>query len=191
MAIDLRSAATPWSRTGTSARQPGNPSRLARAGHAVAPNRDPLKWVGSSSRGSPSFAAAFTGRRSAGTRRGTAAVELAVCLPILVLVIMGSLECCGMIFLNQSLHIAAYEGARVGIRSDADNADVTARANEILDVRDVQSATIVINPPDVRAIVSGQTVTITVTAPCDENSIFTPWFFQGRTLAGETTMIKE
>lgn len=124
-------------------------------------------------------------------RRGTSAVELAVCLPTLVLVIIGSLECCGMIFLNQSLHIAAYEGTRLGIQSDATNADVIDRANDILGARNVNSASITIEPADVSGVVSGETITISLSAPCDANSMMTPWFFQGRTLVGQTTMIKE
>ena len=142
------------------------------------------------SKGSEARFSAWRKARDA-SRRGTSAVELAVCLPILVLVIIGSLECCGMIFLNQSLHIAAYEGTRVAIHSDATNQEVIDRANDILAARDVESAAIAFNPPDVSAVLSGQTVTITLSAPCDDNSILTPWFFQGRTLFGQTTMVKE
>ena len=125
------------------------------------------------------------------SRCGTSAVELAVCLPVLMLVIIGSLECSGMIFLNQSLHIAAYEGARVAIRSDATNAEVIDRANDILSVRNVILPSLTVNPSNVSGILSGQTLTVTLSAPCDANSLLPPWFFGGMTLVGQTTMVKE
>jgi len=124
-------------------------------------------------------------------RRGVAAVELAVLLPVLLLVIIGSLECSGMIFLNQSLHIAAYEGARVAIQSDATNADVIDSANSILGARSINAPLLTLNPTDVSGILSGQTLTVTVSAPADANSLLPPWFFGGMTLVGQTTMIKE
>ena len=42
-----------------------------------------------------------------------AVVELAVCLPVLVLIIMGSIEACNLTFLKQKLTEAAYQGAMV------------------------------------------------------------------------------
>ncbi len=48
-------------------------------------------------------------------RDGVAATELAVCMPVIVLVVLATIESCAMIFLQQSLSIAAYEGARVAL----------------------------------------------------------------------------
>ena len=42
-------------------------------------------------------------------------VELAICLPVLILLLFGTIEACAIIYLNQSLKIAAYEGARVSL----------------------------------------------------------------------------
>lgn len=124
-------------------------------------------------------------------RRGTAAIELAVCLPVLLLLVLGSIECCGMIFLSQSLHISTYEGARVAIQSQATNADVIARSNEPLIARNVHSASFTLDPPDVRSVAGGETITVTVSVPCDANSILPLRFFKGRTLSAQTTMVKE
>lgn len=52
-------------------------------------------------------------------RRGLAAIEFAICLPVLALLVFGSLEATAFIFLKQSLHVAAYEGVRNGSRADA------------------------------------------------------------------------
>ena len=50
------------------------------------------------------------------TRRGVAAVELAVCLPVIILLVFGAIEASSFIFLKQSLNVAAYEGIRESIR---------------------------------------------------------------------------
>lgn len=124
-------------------------------------------------------------------RRGTAAVELAVCLPLLLLLVLGSIECCGMIFLSQSLHISTYEGARVAIQAQATNADVLARSNEPLIARNVHYASFTLDPPDVSSVAGGETITVSVSVPCDANSILPLRFFTGRTLSAQTTMVKQ
>ena len=45
-------------------------------------------------------------------RFGNATVELAVCLPVLVLIIFGSLQASSMYFLRQAMVQSAYEGVK-------------------------------------------------------------------------------
>jgi len=129
--------------------------------------------------------------RGTAQRRGAAAVELAICLPLLVLLVMASIEACTMIFLDHSLTIASYEGVRAGINYDGTNADVLARANAIVNSRDIKDAKVTLNPPDVASAERGQTIAVTVSAPCNANMIIPPWFYDGRTLRATMTMVKE
>ncbi len=124
-------------------------------------------------------------------RRAAAAAELAICLPLIVFLLLASLEACTMIFLDHSLTIASYEGVRVAINYDATNADVVARSNQIIADRSVEGATVSINPANVANVNRGDRITITVAAPCDANAIIPPWFYGGRTLTCSTTMVKE
>ena len=56
--------------------------------------------------------------------RGVAAVELAICLPILILLVCGSIEF-GLLFYNQQVITnASREGARAGIVAETVNADI-------------------------------------------------------------------
>jgi Flp pilus assembly protein TadG len=130
-------------------------------------------------------------RRRETMRRGAAAVELAICLPLLVLLVMASIEACTMIFLDHSLTIASYEGVRAGINYDGTNADVLSRANAIINSREIQGATVTINPPDVANAQRGETIAVTVSAPCNLNMVIPPWFYDGRTLRATMTMVKE
>ena len=59
-------------------------------------------------------------RRANVRRRGVAASELAVCLPVIVLLVLAMIEACTMIFLKQSLTVAAYEGVRTAIEPNGD-----------------------------------------------------------------------
>jgi len=56
--------------------------------------------------------------------RGVAAVELAICLPILMLLVCGSIEF-GLLFYNQQVITnASREGVRAGIVTETETADI-------------------------------------------------------------------
>ena len=130
-------------------------------------------------------------RARASQRRGVAAVEFAVCLPVLAMLVFGSLEACTMIFVDQTLSIASYEGIRVAIQKDATSADVIRRCKDILTSRNINGAKVDLQPTNVSGLSPGTDVTVTVSAPCDSNSLIPPWFFGGRTLESQTMMVKE
>ncbi|MEO2047664.1 MAG: TadE/TadG family type IV pilus assembly protein [Pirellulales bacterium] len=72
------------------------------------------------------------------TRQGVAAAELAVCLPVLVLLVLAMIESCTMIFLKQSLTVTAYEGVRTVLQERAVAADVQKTCQQIFADRRVQ-----------------------------------------------------
>jgi Flp pilus assembly protein TadG len=129
--------------------------------------------------------------RRIGPHRGAAAAEMAICLPLMVMLVLGSIETCSMIYLRHSLTIASYEAARVAIDFDATNTEVLARCQEILDAREVADADIDIEPDDVTMVERGQPIAITVSAPSDSNNIIPAWFYGGKTLSHRMTMVKE
>lgn len=124
-------------------------------------------------------------------RRGVAAAELALCLPLIVFLLLASIEACSMIFLDHSLTIAGYEGVRTAINYDGTNASAYARCNQIITDREVQSATISFSHPNVAAVPRGVPITVTVSAPCANNAILPLWFYDGRTITNSITMVKE
>jgi len=136
------------------------------------------------------LAATIRPRRLA-ARRAAAAAELAICLPLIVFLLLASLEACSMIFLDHSLTIASYEGVRVAINYDGTNTAVLARSNEIIADRGVEGSSIAISPANVSTANRGTPITITVSAPCDANALLPTWFYGGKTLTCSTTMVKE
>jgi Flp pilus assembly protein TadG len=123
--------------------------------------------------------------------RGVAATELAVCLPVIVLLVIATIEACSALFLKQSLTAAAYEGVRTAIAQNASPADVQAACNQLLADRKIKGATITINPPSIVNLNPGEYVAITVSAPCSSNSLVPATFYRGRTLSATATMMIE
>ena len=124
-------------------------------------------------------------------RRGLAAAELAVCLPVIVLLVLATIEACSMVFLKQSLTVAAYEGVRTAIADGATADSVMATCEQILKDRHVEDAKITVTPTDIAALSPGQYVDVTITAPCDANSIIPDMFYRGRKLSAGASMMIE
>jgi Flp pilus assembly protein TadG len=125
------------------------------------------------------------------TRSGLATVELAICLPILALLIFGSIEAASFIFLKQSLQVAAYEGVRAGIRQDATNAIAIERAQAILASRTIRNAAIRFVSGPVESAARGQEIVIEVSAPTNTNSPLAGQWVSNRTLTSRLVMLKE
>lgn len=124
-------------------------------------------------------------------RRGAAAVELGLCLPLIVVFCLGSIEACSMIYLKQSLTIAAYEGARLANTQDATTADVESRCNQILNDRGVTGASVNVHPAEVLTVPQDTYFSVECTAPCDSNAVVTRMFFAVSTLSGRAEFLKK
>lgn len=124
-------------------------------------------------------------------RNGGALVELAVCLPVLILLVMGSIEASHAIYLKQSLVTAAYEAIREATDESATTASAISKAQEILDHRNVQASSITFSPANVTLTTRGQPITVTVSAPCQINMPIATRFLTAPTLTVQATMVKE
>ncbi len=125
------------------------------------------------------------------TRRGVATVELALCLPVLALLVFGSIEAASFIFLKQSLQVAAYEGIREGIRSGASEGSALARANAIISSRVIRDTNVRFVTGSPAATTRGQQVIIEVSAPTRTNSPLAGQWVPNRTLTTRLVMLKE
>ena len=121
-------------------------------------------------------------------RQGVAAVEMAVCLPVLVLLTLASIEACTMIFVQQTLETTAYEAARFAVSPTAVAADGIVRGQQVIDDRGLVDAQINVDPSTPQR---GDNVTATVTAPFDSNRMFPQFFFGNQLLSADVTMRKE
>ncbi|MCM2373499.1 TadE family protein [Aporhodopirellula aestuarii] len=131
----------------------------------------------------------IAGRRR--SRRGAAAVEFAVCLPILVLLVFGSIEASCMIFLKQTLHVAAYEATRVAIRDGRSNADGEQSARQILEARSVNGFDIRFPNGEAFDADRGAEIVAEISAPSAPNSPLIGQFISDRVLTARVVMIKQ
>lgn len=124
-------------------------------------------------------------------RRGVAAVEFAVCLPVLVLLVFGAIEASSFIFLKQSLNVAAYEGIRETVRIGSNNANGINRAQNILNARNVNGFNINFPNGDAASADRGDLIAIEVSAPTATNSPLAGQWLTNRTLTARIVMVKE
>lgn len=124
-------------------------------------------------------------------RKGIAAVECAICLPIIVLLVLAMIEACSMVFVKQSLTVAAYEGAHRAVSPNATAASVSATCQQILDDRRIGSASIEVIPNDLTSLEIGEFFEVRISAPAGANSIVPGRFFLGKTLTASAELMKE
>jgi len=124
-------------------------------------------------------------------RRAAATVELAICLPLLIMLTFGAVESSNMIFTKQAVTAAAYEGVRIAIRPNGSTSDTQTRIQEVITARRVNGIQTSIAPAEVGSLPRGTPISVTVTADCDVNTVGPSWYFTGRTLTVTVTMVKE
>lgn len=120
-------------------------------------------------------------RRRVGTDRGAVAVEFAIVLPILLLLILGIVEFGRAYYVQTTLSGAAREGVRaMALHNNASEAITTVQSSAL--GLGVTSGQIAISPS---SCTLGSTVTVTVTYPM---AYLTGFFGDTLTLTGKGTM---
>jgi Flp pilus assembly protein TadG len=125
------------------------------------------------------------------SRRGVAAAELAVCLPVVVLLVMATIESCSALFLKQTLTVAAYQGVRAAIVKGSTAATVQTACDQIVKDRRIQGSQVTLNPANIASLKPGDYIDVTVSAPCTANSPVPTTFFRSRTLVAKASMMIE
>jgi Flp pilus assembly protein TadG len=126
-------------------------------------------------------------------------IELAVVLPMFVLLLFGMAEASRMCMVAQLLANAAREGCRVAASKNKTQADVTARVNATLAASGMVPAkvttTITISPAraNVQSSIRGDKINVTLTVPFrDVNWLPSPFFYGGTTpVRGVAVMCSE
>lgn len=125
-------------------------------------------------------------------RRGVATVELAFCLPLLLLLVLGSIETCNVVFQKQTMTAAAYEAARTALRQDATSAQARAFAEQVLQARNVRTFTLTFSPTEVSNLPRGTPITVQISSPADQNTVMphNGWY-RSRNLQVSVRAVKE
>ena len=135
--------------------------------------------------------------RQAKARRGSSTVELAVCLPFLFALSFGMLEYCNLVFLRCRMVSAAYESARLASRpttsqyTAASATAVTSYCSTLLTQLGVNGAVVTISPADLSTCSPQDIVTVSITAPFNQNSLTTLVTGPSKTLNASATLVVE
>ncbi|MBA4031549.1 MAG: pilus assembly protein TadE [Planctomyces sp.] len=122
--------------------------------------------------------------------RGAATVELAICLPIIMLVVFGSIESANAIFLKTTLTQASYEAARAVTSTGGTVEAAEARAREVLASRNVTGASISFTPTVESATPVGTMIQVKVSSPVTSLSGMFDWFTNLTRLEATTSMVR-
>ena len=111
-------------------------------------------------------------RRIADKQRGAAVAELAVCIPIVFVVVFGAIEACDLHFLRQALVAAAYEGALLGSQQDKTEAEIIQRVQTTLSARNITVSDVSVNVQgsNYDSMKAGRPFTVHIEAPLGPNA---------------------
>ena len=121
--------------------------------------------------------------------QGAVTVEVALCLPVLFVILIGSYELARANMMMHSTESAAYEGARVGIIPGATEEGVRAAVGRILGVVGVTNFEIEVNP----AVITNtdEDIEVIVTVPFRDNLSLPVLFIQNPTFTGRCSLKRE
>jgi len=99
-----------------------------------------------------------------GQRRGVAAVEMAIALPLLILLILGLIEYSWLFLTKQALTNSARQGARIGATLDATSDEVRDAVTQSMTSAGLAASgySVTITPGDITALTPGEPLTVTV-----------------------------
>lgn len=124
-------------------------------------------------------------------RRAAAAVELAVCLPVIVVLVFGALEGANIMFCRQAMVEAAYEACKHASRPDGTSTQANTLATDILRARRINAANITLTPANVATVAPGQEVAVRITVSSNTRTYTGLGLFNGRTIDVSAKMQKE
>ena len=125
-------------------------------------------------------------------RRGAAVVEFAVVSPVLILFLLGIIECGRMVMVQQALTTAVREGARIAIVEGTSASTAEEAVESFLAAVGVHGTQISVSPNITSGVAHGEPITVAVAVPFKEVSwLPNPFLFRDKTLTSSATMRRE
>lgn len=124
-------------------------------------------------------------------RKGGALVEFVICLPVFLTIAIGTIESCRMIYIRQSVQIAAYECARLSITPGVAIEDVEDLAYVLVTGRGLAGHSLVLSTDNLSELEYGDLLAVTVAVPVIENTVFGRWSLNESSIDGTVTIMAE
>ncbi len=126
--------------------------------------------------------------------RGVVTIEMAIALPLLLLLILGVIEYGWMFLKNQGVTNTARNTARVAARYDVTDAEIQAALTSAIAAAGLSTSgyTMVMNPVDTSVLTPGESLSVTVSVPyANIELIGVPFLPTPANLTATVTMAKE
>lgn len=117
-----------------------------------------------------------------------ATTELALSLPFLTLLFLGALDACHIIFIKDSLKLAAYEGCRCAAENEITTGEVRKRCKQLLLGFGIDNASVKTSPREIAIAKSGDTIQVKVTASAANYNYYLADVFGDTVLEGRATL---
>lgn len=127
-------------------------------------------------------------KQSSRIRRGAVAVEMALTLPILLLLLFAVIEVGRANMVRHATESAAYEGARAGILPGATAEEAREAARRILNTVGVTNFQMTVSPDPISG--NAEQVEVSIRVPLDQN-MTAARFVSGLEFEGECTLSRE
>lgn len=124
-------------------------------------------------------------------RDGAAIVEVALTLPILVLICLATIDTCRVLYVRQSAKLAAFECARVGIVPGVTRAQLDQLCKAFMANRSISQATLSLSTTELSTLTKGDLLTVKVSVPANSNALSSSWFYRGRTFSESVSILVE
>ena len=120
-------------------------------------------------------------------------IEFVFFLPVLLVLTLGTMDVCTVIFMKEAAVLAAYEGGRSGINRNATDADCRDRVMEFLRDRGInfEPANVVRFEGSFDTAETLEAVTVRVRIPAAGNTITNSWLTPISQVSAQCTLRKE
>lgn len=120
-------------------------------------------------------------------RKGVAAVEFAVVLPPLLLIVLGTIEASRAVGVQHTLQEASMNGCRIYMLRDKTQADAANVIHQALAAANIAGYTVSYDPPTKAGIDSDmEPVTVNISVPYANVSLGIRWFFRDSTISARS-----
>ena len=127
--------------------------------------------------------------RQLASRRGATVVEMAMCLPVLFLLLFGCYEFARANMMRHAADAAAYEGARVGIVPGAKAEDVEDACRFVLSTVGIRDFKIKVEPKKIKR--TDKTIRVTVSLKMRDNTSLGLLFNEDTEFEGKCELRRE
>lgn len=122
-------------------------------------------------------------------RKGAAAVEFAVTLPLCVLLVFGAIDIGRALVVQHKLVEAARAGCRLyAIKNELTEEDAQAAVDQVMDDANLEGYKTEFDPNSQEAIKQLSPVSVSVSIPFNDVAWMSSWFLPDRTLTGTCVM---